>query len=136
MSNFAAWLLYDGRLTSEWANRSLSRTTLITSGIFEAAGPLLPDSLKARFLDSHEDDRDCVLFEDIFDHLNSIAPLNCFFGPHTGNASDFGLWTAPHDQELCTEHSDAEPDKSSTSDKELWTGTEIRGEYLRSTQST
>jgi len=32
------------------------------------------------------------LNEVLFDLLNDIAPENCYFGAHIGDASDFGFW--------------------------------------------
>jgi len=102
MSSAALCSLYDVQLGPEWANVSLSCGTFVTEDIFEAVSHLVISELKARFLGANEDERACILFEDIFDHLNRIAPLDCFFGPHIGNASDFGYWRLPNDQaSLC-----------------------------------
>lgn len=104
MNSVATWSLYDERLGPEWANRSLSHSTFVTEDVFEAVAHLVPAALKARFLGANEDERACILFEDVFDHVNRIAPLDCFFGPHPGNASDFGFWQIPSQCDNFTAH--------------------------------
>lgn len=104
MSSAALCSLYEERLGPEWANVSLSRSTFVAENVFEAVAHLVPAALKARFLGSDEDERACVLFDDIFDHLNSIAPLDCYFGPHVGNASDYGFWSVPEHDQLAVAH--------------------------------
>lgn len=91
-------------LGPEWANVSVSRNTFLPEDIFHSVAHLVPVVLKALFLQADEDQRACILFEDVFDALNRIAPAGCYCGPHVGNSSDFGFWELPSDEDELAAH--------------------------------
>ena len=40
-----------------------------------------------------------LVWEDLFDQMNSIAPEDYYFGAHEGNGSDYGFWRTKLDTE-------------------------------------
>ena len=38
------------------------------------------------------DEAELVLYEDLFDTLNDVAPEGCYFGAHVGDGSSYGFW--------------------------------------------
>jgi hypothetical protein len=38
------------------------------------------------------DEAELVLYEDLFDTLNDIAPEGCYFGSHVGDGACYGFW--------------------------------------------
>ena len=96
-------------LGDEWKNISVSSGTMIAEDIVDAINRTIPnpyldpiDKALAEF--SHLRDVDgkvkdvfletarFILNEDIWEHLNSIAPEGCYFGSHPGDGCDYGFW--------------------------------------------
>jgi hypothetical protein len=87
------------QLPDTWKNVSVSSGTQLTDDVFQALDRLnlVPENLKR----DYEAVADCkdklilaelVLWEDIFDYLNTIAPVGCLFGAHPGDGCDYGFW--------------------------------------------
>lgn len=82
------------QLGKGWENVSLSLDTLQTEDIFDAIKFLLTPELVALFKNAEgEQEKSEILNEEIFNHMNSIAPPGCYFGAHAGDGSDFGFWS-------------------------------------------
>jgi hypothetical protein len=97
--NFQNDLKENGFLGKEWINVSLSHATLKTEDIFEAVKFLLPENLVNDFESGNEEEKEIILNEDIFDYLNNISPIGCYFGSTEGDGSDFGFWENEEEEE-------------------------------------
>jgi hypothetical protein len=79
-----------GSITSEREKQLLSklhRLAVATDRLHGAA------QLRARDALSY------LVWEDLFDQMNSIAPEGYYFGAHEGNGSDYGFWRTQFDAE-------------------------------------
>lgn len=81
------------KLGTDYRNQSLSHGTHITDDIFDAVKGFLPDHLITLY-DNEKDEsvKSEILNDDVFEHLNEIAPDGYYFGAHPGDGSDFGFW--------------------------------------------
>ena len=95
---------YTEQLGPEWANTCLIRGTFVPEDIFSSLAAHVPHYLQVRFIRADEDERITLLFEDISDHLNTIAPPGCYFGSHPGSHSDLGFWDECTDQDKPLAH--------------------------------
>ena len=99
------------QLPDTWRNTSISHGTMIAEDIVDAITRTIPDPYLApidaaitefnclrsfdadcRIPDKYAENASYILNEDIWDHLNSIAPEGCYFGSHPGDGADYGFW--------------------------------------------
>lgn len=107
--------LYNGKLPKEIACGSVSHGSMRPEDVWSACRYLLPkrNTKKATFINegdklfqfviSYEGDKlqetteyerfNQIVFEDMFDYLNEVAPKGMYFGAHIGDGSDYGFWS-------------------------------------------
>jgi hypothetical protein len=64
--------------------------------IVNGVSDLIPDELLTEFNEVTEEDQQYI-FEDIFDHLNEIAPDGLMFGATDGDGACYGFWKMEDD---------------------------------------
>jgi hypothetical protein len=48
----------------------------------------------AEFFENSTDEEQHYLLQELMEALNTYAPMDCYFGAHQGDGSDFGFWPA------------------------------------------
>lgn len=125
----------------DWTNRSVSWGTMRDEDLIPAfievlrlADPEKADALNDEYeslaltfdkYGSHFNDESRevapYLTETLFDALEQIAPLGCYFGSHPGDGTDYGFWESEDpDTELPDEETEEELEREERADRKMY----------------
>ena len=92
---------YDGmklirQLDYTWINSTISEYTLKLNDIVQSIESDINDaiiqSLCFEFWNTHNDNERQYIYDDIFDRMNDISPIGCWYGGHPDDPTMVGFW--------------------------------------------